>query len=237
MSRKPDNLRSVFTRHAHRPFRILLDENVSPKVRDAIPAAFAQTLLMKDAGLKGHNDREMWDWAAANGIDAILTHDWHMKEKGEDLTLIAVDAMGNTIAGNGYDTAQMNRLPLVIHLEKKNDLTGNLRSIMEAWQDKLTGVIDNIRKSGISYIHVSPRGIKPGRSWYEFAFEEEDRNARNHTRAEQYEKKWLRKILRGLSGEFNQEAMLRLQDKLHEAALSCAPAVTRPRNDPSSQPS
>ncbi|HTK85624.1 MAG TPA: DUF5615 family PIN-like protein [Patescibacteria group bacterium] len=236
MSRKPDNLHFVFAHHARRPFRILLDENVSPKVRDAIPASFAQTLLMKDAGLKGRNDREMWEWAAANGIDAILTHDSHMT-KSKDLTLIAVETMGRTINDSDYDTAAMNRLPLVIHLEKKNDPTGDLKRIMDLWQDKLTGIMDNIRKSGISYIHVSQRGIKPGRSWFEIAFEEADRQSRSHTRAEQFEKKWLRKILRRASGEFNQEAKLILQSKLHQAANDCAPPVTTTRNGPSSQPS
>ena len=236
MPRKSQNLRSVFAHHAHRPFRILLDENVSPKVRDAIPTSFAQTLLMKDAGLKGHDDREMWEWAAANGIDAILTHDSHMT-KSKDLTLIAVEAMGRIINDSDYNTAEMNRLPLVIHLEKKNDPTGDLKRIMDSWQDKLASIIDNIRKSGISYIDVSMRGIKPGRSWFEIAYEQEDRKARFHTRAEQFEKKWMRKILRRASDDFNQEAMLRLQGKLHKAANDCAPPVRWPRNDPSSQPS
>src|SRR3982750_2290737 len=91
LSMKPQpKLRPAFTRHAQPQFRILLDENLSPKVRASIPYSFGEVSLMNRAGLKGHKDREVWDWAVTHKVDAILTHDIRMKKEGRDLTLIAI---------------------------------------------------------------------------------------------------------------------------------------------------
>jgi hypothetical protein len=240
MKKRSDiNLQGLFGRHARRPFRILLDENVSPRVRDAIPPAFAQTILMKDGGLKGRDDRALWDWAAAHGIDAILTHDWQMKKKGQDLTLIAIEAARKVIEeANGVpDGARLNRLPLIIHLEKRENPAADLAEIMEKYPAKLARCIDTIRKATISYIHASVSGITPGKSCAEIAYEENELNRRDRSRAEQLETKWRNKIASRHGDAFDAAAMAGLDRQIHAAVAACTPPVRSPQTGPSSRPS
>ncbi len=216
------NLRPIFAASARKPsFTILIDENVTPRLRRSIPAGFATVITAQSAELVGKKDRYLWDWAVQHGVDAIITLDTKMKRKEQDLTPIAIEAMRKVIEDEGgiLDKAKLGRLPLIIHLEKRDDPAADLREIMEKSGGKLADFIRNIRKATISYIDIATSGIRPGKSWAEFAGEEHERVRRDRTRTEELERKWKNKILGRLGGEFDKARMAGLEKRLHAAAL------------------
>jgi len=237
--RPAQSLCPIFTGSAKRPpFKILIDENVTPRLRESIPASFATVITAQSAGLVGEKDSYLWKWAVEHGCDAIITLDTRMKRKDRDLTPIAIEAMRKIIEdGSGIpDRAKLGRLPLIIHLEKRDDPAADLREIMEKFPAKLADYIRNIRKATISYIHVSTSGITPGKSWAEFAGEEYERVRRDRTRTEQLERKWKGRILGRQGGQFDTAAMAGLEKQLHAAALAVAPTPPS-QTGPSSRPS
>lgn len=234
------SLRPIFAGSAKKPsFRILIDENVTPRLRDSVPASFATVITAQSAGLVGKKDSYLWNWAVEHGCDAIITLDTRMKRKDRDLTPIAIEAMRKIIEdGSGMpDRAKLSRLPLIIHLEKRDDPAADLREIMGKFPAKLADYIRNIRKATISYIHVSTLGITPGKSWAEFTCEEHERNRRDRSHTEQLERKWKGKILGRQGGEFDKARMAGLEEQLHAAALACAPPTPPAQTGPSSRPS
>ena len=54
--------------------KLLLDENISHKIAGLIQPWFPGSQHVRDAGLKGRPDHEIWSFAAANGF-AILSKD------------------------------------------------------------------------------------------------------------------------------------------------------------------
>jgi len=234
------SLRPIFAGSAKKPpFRILIDENVTPRLRDSIPASFATVITAQSAGLVGKKDSYLWNWAIEHGCDAIITLDTRMKRKDRDLTPIAVEAMRKIIEDGGGlpDKTKLGRLPLIIHLERRNDPAADLREIMEKFPAKLADYIRNIRKATIAYIHISTSGITPGKSWAEFTCEEYERTRRDRPRTEQLERKWKNKILGRQGGEFDRARMAGLEEQLHAAALACAPPIPPSQTGPSSRPS
>ncbi len=54
--------------------KLLFDENLSPKLPRLIAAAFSGSQHIRELGLKGRTDEEIWDYAKANGF-AIVSKD------------------------------------------------------------------------------------------------------------------------------------------------------------------
>ena len=54
--------------------KLLLDENLSPKLVRYLAPAFPDTLHVRDVQLDARKDSTIWQWARANGF-AILTQD------------------------------------------------------------------------------------------------------------------------------------------------------------------
>jgi predicted nuclease of predicted toxin-antitoxin system len=54
--------------------KLLFDENLSPKLPDLCSALFPGSAHVRDCGLKGHPDEEVWQYAKANGF-AIVSKD------------------------------------------------------------------------------------------------------------------------------------------------------------------
>lgn len=52
----------------------LLDENLSPRLASALETHFPGSMHVRDVGLKGKSDHQIWDFAAKNGF-AITTKD------------------------------------------------------------------------------------------------------------------------------------------------------------------
>lgn len=52
----------------------LLDENLSPRLASALETHFPGCMHVRDVGLKGKSDHQIWDFAAKNGF-AITTKD------------------------------------------------------------------------------------------------------------------------------------------------------------------
>lgn len=53
---------------------LLLDENLSPRLASALETHFPGSMHVRDVGLKGKSDHQIWDFAAKNGF-AITTKD------------------------------------------------------------------------------------------------------------------------------------------------------------------
>ena len=51
-----------------------LDENLSPRLASALETHFPGSMHVRDVGLKGESDHQIWDFAAKNGF-AITTKD------------------------------------------------------------------------------------------------------------------------------------------------------------------
>ena len=54
--------------------KLLLDENLSPRLLRQIDDLFANSIHVRSVGLKQRPDREIWEFARSNGL-AILTAD------------------------------------------------------------------------------------------------------------------------------------------------------------------
>jgi predicted nuclease of predicted toxin-antitoxin system len=51
--------------------KLLFDENLSPKLPPLVAAAFPGSKHIRELGLKGHADEEIWNYAEANGFTVI----------------------------------------------------------------------------------------------------------------------------------------------------------------------
>jgi len=54
--------------------KLLLDENLSPKLPQLVATNFPGSMHVRDLGLTGHTDEEIWNYAGANGF-AIISKD------------------------------------------------------------------------------------------------------------------------------------------------------------------
>jgi predicted nuclease of predicted toxin-antitoxin system len=54
--------------------KLLFDENLSPKLPGLVAATFSGSTHVRELGLKGRTDEEIWNHAAANGF-AIVSKD------------------------------------------------------------------------------------------------------------------------------------------------------------------
>jgi predicted nuclease of predicted toxin-antitoxin system len=51
--------------------KLLFDENLSPKLPLLVASAFPNSKHIRELGLKGHADEEIWNYAEANGFTVI----------------------------------------------------------------------------------------------------------------------------------------------------------------------
>ena len=51
--------------------RLLYDENLSPRLPTRLAAAFPDSLHVSGAGLQGHSDTELWDYARQRGLTLV----------------------------------------------------------------------------------------------------------------------------------------------------------------------
>jgi predicted nuclease of predicted toxin-antitoxin system len=54
--------------------KLLFDENLSPKLPQLVVAVFPGSQHVRELGLMGHTDEEIWNYAAGNGF-AIISKD------------------------------------------------------------------------------------------------------------------------------------------------------------------
>jgi predicted nuclease of predicted toxin-antitoxin system len=51
--------------------KLLFDENLSFKLPRLVAAAFSDSTHVRELGLKGHTDEEIWDYAKVNGFTIV----------------------------------------------------------------------------------------------------------------------------------------------------------------------
>ncbi|MFN0112927.1 MAG: DUF5615 family PIN-like protein [Blastocatellia bacterium] len=51
--------------------KLLFDENLSPKLPQLLATQFPGSLHLRDCGLKGATDEEIWEYAGANGFTIV----------------------------------------------------------------------------------------------------------------------------------------------------------------------
>jgi predicted nuclease of predicted toxin-antitoxin system len=51
--------------------KLLFDENLSPKLPRLLTSQFPGSLHLRDCGLKGATDEEIWEYARANGFTIV----------------------------------------------------------------------------------------------------------------------------------------------------------------------
>ncbi len=60
--------------------KLLFDENLSPKLPGLVAETFPQSKHVRDVGLTGHTDQEIWDYARTNGL-VIVSKDKDFYER------------------------------------------------------------------------------------------------------------------------------------------------------------
>ena len=55
--------------------RLLLDENLSPRLAAALSGPFPGSVHVRDVQLKGQRDQQIWDFAAMNGYSIVTKDD------------------------------------------------------------------------------------------------------------------------------------------------------------------
>ncbi|MEX2204605.1 MAG: DUF5615 family PIN-like protein [Myxococcota bacterium] len=60
--------------------RLLLDENLSPRLVDTLRAEFPETDHVRNVGLRGGSDDEIWQFARSNGF-AIVSKDNDFRQR------------------------------------------------------------------------------------------------------------------------------------------------------------
>ena len=53
--------------------KLLLDENLSPRLLLRLRSLFVDLAHVRDVGLRGADDKSIWDWAKTNGYTVITT--------------------------------------------------------------------------------------------------------------------------------------------------------------------
>jgi predicted nuclease of predicted toxin-antitoxin system len=60
--------------------KLLFDENLSPKLPDALSREYPGSTHVRDVGLRGADDRQIWDYARAQGF-CIVSKDTDFRER------------------------------------------------------------------------------------------------------------------------------------------------------------
>lgn len=224
-ARYPDAYNRFCTGNTHQTqdYRILLDENMP---RDLIPQIMSGYGYMTHnhlSGLRGKNDRDVWQWAVNNNVDAIFTMDRRNKSK-KDLTRIAQDDSVHIASlGTGRkQQANINELPLIVHAENKKNPKPYLRRIFT----QHAGLIHCYLEKRITpFILVRENGVALGPTYAELL---KPQRQEDKTRQEQWEQKWLARIFNNadLSGH-TPEQVAQIEQQVRTCAALCAamPAV------------
>lgn len=61
--------------------KLLFDENLSPRLVEALSALFPESNHVNSVGLYGRSDREIWDWSLEHGF-AIVSKDDDFQQLG-----------------------------------------------------------------------------------------------------------------------------------------------------------
>ena len=60
--------------------KLLFDENLSPRLVQLVPAGFPGSVHVRDVGLKGHVDADLWELARRSGF-TIVSKDTDFRER------------------------------------------------------------------------------------------------------------------------------------------------------------
>lgn len=60
--------------------KLLFDENLSPRLPGILAKEYPGSMHVRDVGLRGANDRQIWDYARAQGF-AIVSKDTDFRER------------------------------------------------------------------------------------------------------------------------------------------------------------
>ena len=59
--------------------KLLLDENLAPRLAASLQASFPDSAHVRDVGLKSAADIEVWEYARVNGF-AVVSKDWDFQQ-------------------------------------------------------------------------------------------------------------------------------------------------------------
>lgn len=149
---KPELYKKKIAPNQTGDLRLLVDECVSARIIPMIRNGFGFATHANFVGLKGcgtksgKGDADLWGWALANNIDAVITRDRAQKDDQLDLTLIAkkhalgVLARMQTEEGKKID---VNTLPVLIHV-----------STQRATYPYISGLLNTHRKAIQDFLHT-----------------------------------------------------------------------------------
>jgi predicted nuclease of predicted toxin-antitoxin system len=112
--------------------KLLLDENLSPRLVDRLASLFPSLIHVRDIGLKQASDSIIWEWAKANGHTIITT----------DADFVALSV------GRGWP-------PKVIHLE---ECDFPLRFIEELLRQNAVRISEFLKDRGAGLLSLRPAG-------------------------------------------------------------------------------
>jgi hypothetical protein len=224
-------------------YKILIDENISPKIAAVLPAGFGHIITVKEAGLMKKKDPVIWEWAVNENCDAILTRDWRQKKPDTDLTLIAIEAARKIIAAEqeaGTMRVVLNEMPVVIHFKLKGEMVATAREVFSKFEHDIKSFLETVTAP---YIEISNSGVRPSKTYAELVREKtgEDKHE-SRTRIERWHAKWRRIILNQHKEKLSPGQLEEIDNMVRAAAQICAQnsTLTLPppeQTGPSSRPS
>jgi|GEM_PF-3209611 len=115
---------SYLSEPTQRPrIRILIDENISPRLSPLIRKIFGHAHFVEEVSLKGKPDTLVWERAIRGDYDAILTQDKSRRFAKKDLTEIALNHarhLKEQEVRMPHRRSTLNNLPLIIHVRRLN---------------------------------------------------------------------------------------------------------------------
>jgi predicted nuclease of predicted toxin-antitoxin system len=115
--------------------KLLFDENVSPRLTELLAAEYPESTHVRDVGLTGKPDEQIWDYARDNGLTIVSKDDDFRQRsflKGAPPKIVWLQVGNAECDGQGRDAvAGKGRLTINFHhgclLDGICDSTKNLR--------------------------------------------------------------------------------------------------------------
>lgn len=221
VARFPDSYKKITGREPERSYKILVDENISPRVLPGLHGAFGGVTHTNFEKLTGKKDPSVWRQAVNEEYDAILTGDKNQSNPQKDLTAIAIEEARMIIrqAGKeGLDKISLDELPLIIHVNEPRNHANEIPRLLRKHAAEIQSYLD---QRTVAYIMVDDKGVKSGPTYAKLIAEEENIPApTRRSRIEAREQEWKKRIMAGkLQKELSTEERDYIDRIVHIAAL------------------
>lgn len=143
-------------------YRVWLDQHITCKLVPFMQDVFGYTTHVKDEGLRNNTDRTLFEKAAENGVDIIVTQDKSMHHSRADLTAIAVTAHHNGLSSvikqrGERKSHHASQGPLIVQIGNETNTEPEIRALFERSYHR---IVDEVEKRAVPFIRILPDEVK-----------------------------------------------------------------------------